>query len=97
MKSAQFTIVSVIAAECFYLSRGVGPGQVSKVRVHGHAHHLTVDITEFVSLVTECNDFCRADERTAKKNKIKLKIKSRVSILLIKFRCSSTENVCLDN
>lgn len=72
MKRVLFSSFSAVVAEYFYLSRCVGPGQVSEVGVHGHTHHLTVNIMEFISLVTECDDFRRADKSTAKKKQKKI-------------------------
>lgn len=93
MKSALLTIISVIVAECLYLSRGIGPGQVSKVRVHRHTHYLTVDIMEFVGLVTECDDFCRAHKGTAKG--IAMTIRSGMSLKTKTIKpCARRNHVC---
>lgn len=41
-----------------YLPWCVDPRQVCKVRVHRHTHHLTVDIMEFIGLVTKRDYLC---------------------------------------
>lgn len=45
-----------------YLPWCVDPRQMCEVRVHRHTHHLTVDIMEFIGLVTERNYLCGTHE-----------------------------------
>jgi len=47
------------------LSRGVGPSQVGKVRVHRNTDYMTVYITKLIGFVTEGDDLCGANKSAA--------------------------------
>lgn len=48
-----------------YLSWGVSPCQVGKMRVHRHSNYFTVYIPKLISFVTEGNDLCGTYKRAA--------------------------------
>lgn len=52
-----------------YLTWSVDPCQVCEVRVHRHTHYLTIDIMEFIRLVTKCDYLCWTNKSAANKNK----------------------------
>lgn len=66
-----YSVYTVFVKLSINLSRGVGPGQVGKVRVHRNTDYLTVHITKLIGFVTEGDDLCGANKSAAEWAEIK--------------------------
>lgn len=52
---------------CLYLPRGVDPGEMGEVGVHGNGDDLAVHVVKLVGFVAESDDLCGTHEGAGEK------------------------------